>query len=217
MLAKGRIFFVLIALLVSPLVSRQAKAISVTETGTLAADNSVYTYDFTVAATQTYLMWTTSYAGGSNLNGTTSAAGGFVPVLTLFSSSGAPVANDGADGVCEGYDRKDAVTGLCNDAYISTVLTPGSYVLDLTEFPNVAIGSVSDGFLFSSDPSATGDTCGGSDSGKMFLEADLTSCPQRTDAFALNVANVPEPGTLWLAIPVIGLIACRSKRLFVRS
>lgn len=199
-------------LLLVTAVTQPANAVSITQTGTLAADNSVYTYDFSVTIPQTYIFSTTSYGGGANLNGTTSAAGGFVPVLTLFSaSSGNVVAFDGADGACAGTDRIDSTTKICDDAYIKTNLSAGNYVLDLTEFPNVAVGNMSSGFLFSSDPTATGDTCGGSATGHMFVEADLSTCPQRTDAYALNVSSVPEPATFWLAVPAFLLLLFRSR------
>jgi hypothetical protein len=193
-------------LLLASTIALNAAGISVTQTGTFAADNSVDTYNFSVSATQTYWIWTTSYGGGTNLDGTTASPGGFVPVLTLFSSSGSAVANSGAPGACLGPARVDSSTGICDDAYINATLTPGSYVLDLTEFPNVAIGSLSDGFLFSSDPAATGDTCGGAATGTMFREADLPTCPQRADTYAFNVTNVPEPATVWLLLPAVLLI-----------
>ena len=184
---------------------QSAHAASVTETGTLAADNSVYTYNLTVTAATEYLMWTTSYASG-----------GFVPVITVFSSqSGNVVANDGADGTCSGFDKKDATTKMCDDAYIAAFLPAGNYVIDLTEFPNEAIGNLSSGFLFSSDPTATGDVCG--TAGGMFLQADVAPCVQRTDAYSLNLTSTPEPATLWLVLPavvfsLIRLKAARSRR-----
>jgi hypothetical protein len=196
--------------------TQPARAISVTQTGTLAADNSVFTYNLTVTITQSYVLWTTSYGGGTNLDGSTSASGGLVPVLTLFSaSSGNAVNFDGADGVCMGAAHTDSSTGMCDDAFIITTLPAGSYVLDLTEFPNVAIGNLSSGFLFSSDPTATGDTCGGASTGHMFVQADLSACPQRTSSYTLNIANVPEPASFWLGVPVILVVLFR-KRLFRR-
>jgi hypothetical protein len=202
MFAKRKTLFGFATLLLAQLVTQRAEALSVTQTGTFAADNSVSTYNFNVAAAQPYVLWTTSYGGGTNLDGTNSPAGGFVPVLTLYSAdSGNVVANDGAGGTCSPVGRQDASTGVCDDAYIFAVLTPGNYVLDLTEFPNVAIGNLSDGFLFSTDPTATGDAC----SGGMFVQADLSSCPQRTNSYAFNVASVPEPATVWLVVPGLAL------------
>lgn len=170
-----------------------------TVTGTLAADNTVWTTTLAVSAAEQFTAYTTSYAGGMNMDGTTSTAGGFVPDLTLFSmSSGMPVAFSNAPGICGGMAAMDATTGRCNDAYLSTLLGPGQYVLDLTVDPNVATGGMNDPFLAGNDASFTGTVCGVS--GGKFLETDVAPCVQRTSAYALNfgASPVPEPATLWL-------------------
>lgn len=183
---------------------REASAQSTTDSGTFAADNSVFQLPFTVTGTQNYTFETTSYASG-----------GFVPVLTLFSSTGAPVGFDGGDGMCNGSETPSSLTGMCDDAFLQETLTPGQYTLDLTEFPNVAVGNLSDGFLFASDPTATGDVCGVS--GGMFLESDVSPCVQLTDNYSLTVSNVsasatPEPSSLLLMLPVAFVVAFASRR-----
>ncbi len=152
----------------------QAHADTYSASGNFTADNSVFTYDFTATSPQTYTIATTSYA-----------AGGFDPVLTLFSAGGAPIDNFGSG---------------TSDATLTDTLASGSYVLDLTEFPNVAVGTLSQGFLFASDPTATGDNCGVA--GGQFID-DIT-CTQRTNQYALTVASAsaavtPEPST-WLLV-----------------
>lgn len=191
-------------LLLTVALARDANASSTTYSGTFAADDSVFQLPINVTGTQDYTFETTSYASG-----------GFVPVLTLFSSTGAPVGFDGADGMCNGGETANSVTGMCDDAFLQETLTTGSYTLDLTEFPNVAIGSMSDGFLFAGDPTATGDVCGVS--GGMFLQADVAPCVQLTDNYSLTVSNVnasatPEPSTLLLMLPVAGFLAFASRR-----
>lgn len=184
---------------------RNADASSTTYSGTFAADNSVYQLPFTVTGNENFSFETTSYA-----------TGGFVPVLTLFSASGVPVGFDGADGMCNGSETPSSSTGMCDDAFLQETLSSGNYTLDLTEFPNVAIGDASDGFLFASDPTATGDVCGVS--GGMFLESDLASCTQRTDAYSLTVNSTPaasptpEPSTLLLFLPVGAVLGLASRR-----
>lgn len=181
---------------------RNANASSTTYTGTFAADNSVFQLPFTVTGTQAYVFQTDSYANG-----------GFIPVLTLFASDGSPVGFDGGDGMCNGSETPSSSTGICDDAFLEETLTSGSYTLDLTEFPNVAIGNLSDGFLFAGDPTATGDLCGVS--GGMFLETDLASCPQLTDSYALTVSNAaptPEPSSMLLMLPVAAVLAYASRR-----
>ncbi len=157
----------------------QAHADTYSASGNFTADNSVFTYDFTATSSQTYTIATTSYA-----------AGGFDPVLTLFSASGAPIDNFGSG---------------ASDATLTDTLASGSYVLDLTEFPNVAVGTLSQGFLFASDPTATGDVCGVA--GGTFLDSSAAPCVQRSSSYALTVNSMaagstsvtPEPST-WLLV-----------------
>lgn len=194
-------------LLLSFAFGRDADASSTTYNGTFAADNSVFQLPFTVTGTQTYTFQTNSYASG-----------GFVPVLTLFSPTGTPVGFDGADGMCNGSETPSSSTGICDDAFLQETLTSGNYTLDLTEFPNVAIGNLSDGFLFASDPTATGDVCGVP--GGMFLESDLATCVQRTDSYSLTVTSagvnpVPEPSSMLLMLPVAAILAVASRRSFL--
>ncbi len=194
--------------------AQAATALTVTQTGAFSSDNQVVEYDFTLPSSTTVALYTTSYAGGVNADGTTTAAGGFVPDLTLFQSNGSVITSDGATGTSRGSLQADPVTGLYNDAYISTNLAAGNYILTLSEFPNVAVGNFSDGFLLSS-PTATGDTC--SVSGGKFLEADVAPCVQRTGNYALNVSTTPEPATLWLIVPTIAAAFLWRKRQSILS
>ena len=181
-----------------------AHATTITQSGSFTADNSVYSLPFTTTSTQSYSFLTTSYASG-----------GFVPVLTLFSSTGAVIGFDGADGMCKAGMTPSSSTGICDDAFLQETLAAGSYILDLTEFPNVANGNLSAGFLFGSDPTATGDVCGVS--GGKFLESDLATCVQRTSNYSLTITNsavgpVPEPSSLLLMLPVGAVLALASRR-----
>jgi hypothetical protein len=193
----------LLGLAVSALAGAQAmQALTVTQTGTFTNDNQVFQYNFTLPTASSISIFTTSYGGGTNLDGTVSTAGGFVPNLTLFTASGNVIAGDGGSAMARGNLRMDPSTRLYNDAFIATSLTAGSYILTLTEFPNVAIGNFSDGFLFASSPTATGDTCGVS--GGKFLEVDTVPCAPISAAFAVNV-NTPEPATAFLVVPALGV------------
>jgi hypothetical protein len=180
------------------------RADTVTVTGNFTADNSDYATILTIPTTEVLTAYTTSYAGGVNLDGTTTMGGGFVPELTLFSGSSGNVVASSPNGMCGGMAAADSATGLCNDANLTATLTAGNYWLYLTEFPNTVDTSnqASPTFLFSSSSTATGDACGVS--GGMFLEADLATCAQRTSSYALNysmtpASGVPEPATLGLA------------------
>jgi hypothetical protein len=188
-----------------------AHADDFTYTGTLAADNSIASFTIDTASMMTFSFYTTSYGGGLNLDGTTSPSGGFIPNLTLFSVlDGSPVNNAGASGMCSGSMMADPTTHHCDDAAFSAILNPGQYVLDLTEFPNVAIGGINDGFLFAGDPTATGDSCGGG----TFLETDTAPCTQRTDDYAVNINSspVPELPTWYLVFPPAAALLLFSRR-----
>ncbi len=193
-----------------------AKAAPYTATGSLAADNSVFTYTFTSTSTQNYNFYTTSYGGGMNANGTFTAAGGFVPVLTLFSTTtGAPLGFGGGTAMCQGSAIADPITGLCEDANFSLTLAAGAYTLDLTQFPNVALGNLSAGFLAGTDTSFTGTICGTSG---QFLQTDVTPCVQRNSNFALNVTSaspVPEPPSWLFVLPAAAAFAVFGRRQLV--
>lgn len=169
-------------------VSLFAHADTFTTSGNFTADDQVYTYNFSSASTQTFTFSTSSYA-----------AGGFDPVLTLFNAAGAPVDNFGSG---------------TSDAFLSDTLGPGSYILALTEFPNVAIGNYSDGFLFAGNPTITGDIC--SIAGGQFID-DIT-CTQRSSAYALSVtsapvaAATPEPSSWLLVLPGAAVLAFSTRR-----
>ncbi len=184
--------------LVFGFVLQTAHASSTTLTGTLSSDDQIIPYAFTNATTQTYNFFTTSYGGGTNLDGTKSPAGGFVPVLTLFNANGMIVGPSSTGGAV------DPLSGLSNDAFLTETLGAGSYILELSEFPNVALGNLADGFLFAGQGNFTGGICGGSGS---FLETDTIPCTQRNSSYSLNVgtAVTPEPATWLLVLPATGL------------
>lgn len=193
----------LLSRLLTPLVLgfviQTAHATSTTLTGTLSSDDQVIPYNFTSTTTQTYNFFTTSYGGGMNVNGTNTTAGGFVPVLTLFNANGTVIGPSSTGGAV------DRVTGLSNDAFLTETLGPGSYILDLSEFPNVANGNLADGFLFAGQGNFTGGQCTGAPGS--FLETDTIPCTQRTNNYSLNVATAatPEPATWLLVLPATGL------------
>ncbi len=178
------------------------------------ADDEVAFFSVTSTSTQNYSFFTTSYGGGINVDGTRTPAGGFVPVLTLFDSTGAPIGSDGGSGMCRGSAVADTSTGICNDALLQETIGPGSYTLALSEFPNVAIGNLGTPFLFAGQ--TTGSLCG-NPSGR-FLETDLAPCVQRNGNFAVDVttgalpAPIPEPPTWMLVLPAAAGIVVLGKR-----
>ena len=205
-MARNALVRSLLALLVVATAIGRAHAVPLTFTGQLAADDALFQHDFTTSSAMVYNFYTTSYGGGINADGSMSSAGGFVPLLTLFSATtGNVLGFGGGSGMCEGSSMADTTTGLCEDASFSRVLAAGSYSLVLSEFPNAAIGSLSDGFLFAGQPTITGDLCGVA--GGSFLQTDQAPCVQRTADYAVNIASspVPEPATWLLVLPAAGL------------
>jgi hypothetical protein len=186
------------------------RASSVTYTGTFTADDQVQEYTWTLAQNSQVLLSTDSYGGGTS-NGVTTPAGGFVPVISLFSSTGTVIASDGGDGVCQGSMKKDGVTGMCDDAYISTDLAAGSYIVAVSEFFNVPIGpNLSDGFLMQGQGDFTGSTCGTTGA---FYATDVAPCVERTGNFAVTLSTVPEPASVCLiAIPFLVFGAVRVRK-----
>ena len=165
-------------------------------TGNLAADNDVALFNFTLAAAGDVTLRTLSYAGGTNAAGTSIAAGGFDPIVSLFFGTGSPAlllnANDNGFGVAV-----DPGTGNAFDALLEAFALPaGDYTVALTQFANFANGpTLGDGFL------------GGG----------IAAFDGRSSAWALDILGassasvVPLPGTL--ALLILGLaaagVACR--------
>ena len=169
-----------------------ASATTVPFSGTFMNDASVFSDSFTVTSAQNYTFTTTSYA-----------AGGIVPVLTLFNfTTGKVIDFSGAD------------TGFA-DVTLTDLLSAGSYVLDLTEFPNSAVGPTLAAGFYPNDPTITGTDC--SVSGGMFYN-DVT-CTKTTNVYSGTITNTaattvtPEPSTLLLVLPpALALFGSRRRR-----
>ncbi len=166
-------------------------ASATTYNGNFSADNGAFTNSFTTTSAQNYTFTTTSFA-----------AGGFLPVLTLFNTAtGAPV---------------DFSNSGFGDVSLADTLDAGSYELFLTEFPNVASGYLSDGFLLSADPTATGDACGGGLAGQSFINSETcsSSTPLGTNySVDINATAVtPEPATWLLMLPGAAAVMYSARR-----
>lgn len=165
----------------------QAHAATTLFSGTFVNDASVFSDPFTTTSAQNYTFTTTSFA-----------TGGIVPVLTLFNATTGLV-----------VDFSGVNTGI-SDVTLTDRLNAGSYILDLTEFPNVAIGNLAAGF-YPNNPTITGSDCGVP--GGMFYN-DIT-CTRTTNAYSVTVANTavtPEPSTLLLVLPPALALLGRRRR-----
>lgn len=170
--------------------SAQLKADAV-YTGTLTDPATVVQEDFSLSSPGDVMIFTTSYGGGKNLNGTTTSAGGFQPNLTLYNSDGTYVASQWATPPSSA--NADPSTMQTLDSYLSqSDLKAGSYIVTLTNWDtqqSATATNLSDGFIAGS--SNFNDVMGNA----------------RTGAYALNisaagpVSATPEPATFWLVLP----------------
>ncbi|MEO0375052.1 MAG: DVUA0089 family protein [Cyanobacteria bacterium P01_A01_bin.17] len=186
----------------------QARAISLSFSGSLATDDDVSLFNFTVSDRSQVTIETLSYGGGTLNDGTELDAGGFDPILSLFDSSGSFINfNDDS-----GFGQPDPVTGGASDAGLRPILDPGNYTVAITQFGNFfnfspsLTGNLSDGFSQQGQPNFT--SIFGCDAGQ-FCD---TNADSRTNKWVTKV-QVPEPSSIMASGLLLGLIlAARKKR-----
>lgn len=159
-----------------------------TSSGQFQADDSLSELTFSVNSASNFSAATTSYASG-----------GFVPVFTLFNDTTGTVIDSNGSAI--------------SDATLSDLLSTGTYDLFLSEFPNVAINNLSDGFLYAGVPNITGQLQGGTG---MFID-DITG-QQRTANYAFTASTTavtPEPSSLLLMLPGAAAVMYSVRRRIV--
>ena len=216
MVFRSKLAYTLGVLLMGSFGVSHARASSITTyTGTFTGDDEVQEYTWNLTQSSEVILSTDSYGGGT-MNGITTPAGGFLPVISIFNAAtGNLIASDGADATCGAGMNSDPTTHMCDDAYLKLNLKSGAYILALSEFFDVPIGpNLSDGFLEQGQGNFTAQTCGTTGS---FWETDIAPCVQRDGKFTLDAAAVPEPATFWLALPVIAFGVVRRRRSKSRS
>jgi hypothetical protein len=171
--------------------SAAACAANVSFTGTLAGDNDLRLFTFTLGADTMVSLRTWSYAGGTNAAGNLIAAGGFDPIVSLFAGvgDGAILIAGNDDGT--GVDT-DPASGNAFDALLDLPSLPaGTYTVALTEFDSFANGpTLGDGFLANS----------------------VSGFDGRTSAWALDIlgvdraVGVPEPASLALSLLALAAV-----------
>jgi hypothetical protein len=183
----------------------QANATTVSYSGTLSGDDQDQLFAYTLTSSSDVIFQSSSYASG-----------GFVPVISVFDSTGMEIGSDGGDQTCYAGMSASAATGMCNDAYLAADLKAGSYTLAITEFYNVPVGpNISDGFLMQGQGNFTGPTCGATGA---FYETDVAPCVQDTGNFAFTATTTPEPSTIWLgALPLVLFGLARRRRNTVKQ
>ena len=166
--------------------------------GVFSADNDVEQAEFSIAVDSIVTIETISYAGGAEAPNPAviDLGGGFDPIISLFDSTGAFIAE--AD---DGSSTIDPVSGNAFDSFLQTPLTAGIYTVVVTQFDNFFVGGVGDdislGFDFDGGPSDFTSIEGCSNG--QFCDIDGNN---RTQFFNVNITAealaVPEPSALAL-------------------
>jgi hypothetical protein len=209
-MAKHKQYLSLLTLLFGVAVTQQLKAVTVTNVnlgavsgsltraGTLSNQGQVLEGTFSITTASNLTIYTNSYGGGSNANGTTAIAGGFMPSLVLYNSAGNYVAGETFPSP---MGKTDPATGLNGDAYLSKMnLGAGTYILTLSDFlvqQPVTATNLSDGFINYGSGTTFSDVQGNPRTGNYSL--NLSAMPLMSSA--------PEPATIWLMVPAIGGLA----------
>jgi hypothetical protein len=196
------------------------------DSGTLATPQSVFEATFTLAAADTITVQTWSFGGGTNVNGNVISAGGFDPLIALFTGSVATATMyvDGSGNPLADADNllnapwsfvgncppagtvAIGVSGDCGDDRMQVALPAGTYTLVLSDanYQPDAIydnGTLSEGFL---------DLTGGQ---FQTCDAGDNACITPNGNFAVDIVsttdltNTPEPGSLPLLASSLAALA----------
>lgn len=160
-----------------------------TITGTLPNQGTALLENFTLSSITDLSITTTSYA-----------TGGFEPNVLLFNSAGNFVTAGNA------FGAPDPGTGIVGDMKLTaSSLTAGTYTLAVTDFllnQSLTATNLSDGFTANYG------------SGTTFVDSNGNP---RTGNYAVTISTgtastVPEPATLWLAAPFLGVLVLGAGR-----
>ncbi|MBV9305279.1 MAG: DVUA0089 family protein [Acidobacteriaceae bacterium] len=207
-MAKHKLGLSLLTLLFGLAGSQQLKAVTVstvnfgtisgpfTSSGALGNQGQVLEASFSLTSATNLTIYTTSYGGGANANGTTATAGGFMPSLVLYNSAGNYVASQLPSSP---MGKMDPATGLNGDSYLTMMnLAAGNYIMALSDIfvqqPATAT-NLSDGFINYGGGTTFSDVQGNLRNGNYSLNITGPSA-----------AAAPEPATFWLIVPALGAI-----------
>lgn len=171
-----------------------------TTSGTLANQGVALEATFSLSSAAQLTIFTTSYGGGANANGTTASPGGFMPSLVLYNGTGNYVAGETFPSP---IGSTDPTTRLVGDSYIRTsTLAAGTYIVALSDYQvqqSPTATNLSDGFINYGSGTTFSDVQGNPRSGSYALNI--------TGASSMTPTAAPEPGTLALFGPALGGLA----------
>jgi len=199
-------------------------------TGSLATPESVLEHTFTLTAASDVFVQTWGFGGSTNAFGTAIPAGGFDPLVALFSGppASATILTDSLGNAIAGADTLTSFIGncppagtvtigtgtgsdVCGDVFLDApALAPGTYTLLLSDADYIPVAVnpgppvsnlLSDGFT---------DLTGG-----VFQTCNLTSdgtfCITPANNYAVDLIlspqAAPEPGFLWLIAALLAVLA----------
>ena len=178
-------------------------------TGTLDSESgtpgSVVDVEFTLTTASAVTIYTTSYGGGTNLNGTVTPAGGFQPNITLFNSAGFDIANQSPS--FSPIANPDPTNGWKGDGYMQdTDVAAGTYYITLTDWQNqmsitsTGLNTSAAAYTQFSGPGGTSftDVQGNTRTGNYALDIEATP---------LAPTAAPEPATFALMLPALAAAA----------
>ena len=179
----------------------QAAAVTVQSvTGRFTADDNTFATTFSLTGTvdQIVTIRTLGYAGGTNLNGVMVPAGGFDPIVSLFSAAGTLIGfNDDGGGV-----PVHSLTGRAADSLLEITLAVGTYQAVLTQYDNVPNGNLGEGFSRAGQGNFTPQlaNCGATQFCDPYGNA-------RNGGWALDISAVAIPEPSSVALLGLGLLA----------
>jgi hypothetical protein len=190
-----------------------ACATSLSFTGSLASDDALAIFTFSLATTNDVTLETLGYGGGINAAGQVIASGGFDPVISVFDATGLLIGlND--DGACLPLNA-DPVSGACFDALVHFVaLQPGTYTAVISESDNFPNGpTLADDFSRAGQGNFTCPAFVGTSGAFCDVFGD-----QRNGNYALDIigvstpVSVPEPPIESLLSAALAAFAFASRR-----
>lgn len=171
-------------------------------TGNFANDDEVQEFHFTVEPASDVTLRTWSYAGGTNAAGAAIPAGGFDPIVALFSASGQLLSQNDDSGPVP-----DPHTGYSWDSLIASSLAAGDYIATVTQYNSFANGpTLADGFSGS-----VYENFSGRDSRWALDILNANSASLGPTYISAIPPAIPEPESYALLLAGLGLIAIMKK------